>query len=71
MPDVAGIVLDCHCDAGVPHHYTRLWHDSTWRYLCSPAQFSFTPERADEPWRCRSPDLDLKVSPLYYHHTRM
>ncbi len=70
-PDTAGIVLDCHYDAGVPHHYTYLWHKGQWGYLFSPAQFSFTPDRMTEAWQIKSPDLDLRVSPLYSHHTRM
>ena len=68
---MAGIVLDCHYDAGVPHHYTYFWHQGQWRYLFSPAQFFFTPAKVDEAWQVKSPDLDLTVSPLYSHHTRL
>ncbi len=70
-PDMAGIVLDCHYDAGVPHHYTYLWHQGQWRYLFSPAQFFFQTDQLDRAWQVKSPDLDLTVRPLYSHHTRM
>ncbi len=70
-PDMAGIVLDCHYDAGVPHHYTYLWHQGEWRYLFSPAQFFFTSDKIDRAWQVKSPDLDLTISPLYSHHTQM
>ncbi|MBI5034751.1 MAG: DUF2804 family protein [Chloroflexi bacterium] len=70
-PDTAGIVLDCHYDAGVPHHYTYLWHGGQWQYLFSPAQFFFVPEKIGQPWQIKSPDLDLIATPVYYHHTRM
>jgi len=62
--EMAGIVLDCHYDAGVPHHYTYVWQQGQWRYL-------FTPDQIDRAWQIKSPDLDLTVSPLYSHHTRM
>jgi hypothetical protein len=70
-PDMAGIVLDCHYDAGVPHHYTYFWQQGQWRYLFSPAQFFFTPDQIDQAWQVKSPDLDITVSPLYSHHTRL
>ncbi len=70
-PDMAGIVLDCHYDSGVPHYYTYLWQQGQWRYLFSPAQFFFTPAKIDQTWQVKSPDLDLTVHPLYSHHTRM
>jgi hypothetical protein len=69
--DLAGIALDCHYDAGVPHHYTYFWHQGQWRYLFSPVQFFFTPDQIDRAWQAKSPDLDLMVSPVYAHHTRM
>jgi len=71
MPDLAGIVLNCIYDAGVPHHYTYLWRGGQESYLFSPAQFHFDPGALDATWRCRSPDLELQVQPLYTHHTRM
>ncbi len=70
-PEMAGIALDCHYDAGVPHHYTYWWHAGEWRYLFSPAQVFFTPERLGRSWQVKSPDLDLTATPLYTHHTRM
>ncbi len=69
--EMASIVLDCHYDAGVPHHYTYFWYQGQWRYLFSPAQFFFSPERLDQTWQIKSPDLDLTISPLYAHHSRM
>ncbi len=70
-PELAGIVLDCHYDAGVPHHYTYLWRGGQWQYLFSPAQFFFAPDQIDQAWQVKSPDLDLIISPLYCHHTQM
>jgi hypothetical protein len=68
---MAGIVLDCHYDAGVPHHYTYFWHQGQWRYLFSPAQFFFTPDKIGQEWQVKSPDLELTIKPLYSHHTQM
>ncbi len=70
-PQTAGIVMDCLYDSGIPHHYTCLWHAGTWQYLASPAHFAFTPDAVDRPWQIRSPDLDLTVSPVYSHRSRM
>jgi hypothetical protein len=70
-PEMAGIVLDCHYDAGVPHHYTYLWNEGHGCYLFSPAQFLFNLDKIDQAWQVKSPDLDLTISPLYSHHTRM
>jgi hypothetical protein len=71
MPDLAGIVLSCYYDAGVPHHYTYLWRDRKESYLFSPAQFHFDPDASDSAWQCKSPDIELQIHPLYTHHTRM
>ncbi len=70
-PDTAGVVLSCYYDAGVPHHYTYLWHAGGEHYLYSPAQFSFDPSRPEQPWQVRSPDLDLRTRPIAGHHSRM
>jgi hypothetical protein len=71
MPQTAGVVLNCYYDAGVPHHYTYLWREGNAAYLFSPAQFHFDPEALESPWHIKSPDLDLQVTPLYSHRTRM
>lgn len=70
-PDMAGILLDCHYDAGVPHHYTYFWQQGQGHYLFSPAQFFFAPEKIDRDWQIKSPDLDLTLSPLYAHRMRL
>lgn len=69
--DIAGVVLSCHYDAGVPHHYTCLWHDNKMSYLYSPAWFGFDPSQPDKPWSVKSPDIDLIITPVTGHHTRM
>ncbi len=71
MPEMAGVVLNCTYDAGVPHHYTFLWQPGQPSYLFSPAQFSFAPDALESPWQCQSPGLSLRVTPLYTHHTEM
>ncbi len=71
MPQMAGVVLNCYYDAGVPHHYTYVWRDGKEAYLFSPAQFHFDPDALEATWQCRSSDLELQVKPLYTHHTRM
>ena len=41
---MAGVVMNCFYDEGVPHHYTYLWLPSLEEhYLFSPAQFYFDP----------------------------
>jgi hypothetical protein len=70
-PETAGVVLNCYYDAGVPHHYTYLWHQGQGQYLHSPAQFSFDPAQPDLPSQVRSPDLNLHLQPLATHHSRM
>jgi hypothetical protein len=67
----AGVVLNCHYDAGVPHHYTYLWHQDQGQYLHSPAQFDFDPNWPDLPSQVRSPDLELHLCPLITHHSQM
>ncbi|HEY9160831.1 MAG TPA: DUF2804 family protein [Desulfomonilia bacterium] len=69
--NIAGVVLSCHYDAGVPHHYTCLWDGNNMSYLFSPAQFGFDPSQPDKPWSVKSPDIDLVITPLAGHHTRM
>ena len=71
MPDLAGIVLSCYYDTGVPHHYTYLWRERQGSYLFSPAQFSFAPDDLESPWQCQSSDVNLRATPLYTHHTEM
>ena len=71
MPQMAGVVLNCFYDAGVPHHYTYLWREGNAAYLFSPAQFDFDPSATDAPWQIKSPDLDLQIAPLYTHRTRL
>ncbi len=70
-PEMAGVVLDCHYDEGVSHHYTVLFERGRWRTLHSPAQFEFRDDAPDRPWQIRSPDLELVIRPLHAHHTRM
>lgn len=65
------MVLNCSYNASVPHHYTSLWRQGQTSYLFSPAQFSFAPDALESPWQCQSPDLNLRVMPLYMHHTGM
>jgi hypothetical protein len=67
----AGVVLSCHYDAGVPHHYTTLWHAGKAHTLHSPANFDFDPACPDAPHRVASPDLALEIRPITSHHTRM
>ena len=69
--DIAGVALSCHYDAGVPHHYTCLWHDKKMNYLYSPVQFGFDPAHPQKPWTVKSPDIDLIITPIAGHHTRM
>jgi hypothetical protein len=69
--EMAGVVLNCAYDAGVPHHYTYLWHQGQAQYLYSPAQFSFDPMQLDRSWQVRAPDLDLCIQPLATFHSRM
>lgn len=69
--DMAGVVLNCYYDAGVPHHYTCLWHDNEMGYLYSPAHFGFNPAAPEKAWKVKSPDLDLDITPITGHHTRM
>jgi hypothetical protein len=69
--DMAGVVLSCHYDSGVPHHYTCLWDGRDISYLYSPAHFGFDPKQPDKQWTVKSPDLDLTISPITGHHTRM
>jgi hypothetical protein len=70
-PQTAGVVLSCHYDAGVPHHYTYLWHQGSSHYLYSPANFSFDPASPEAPHRAESPDMSLDLRPITAHHTRM
>jgi hypothetical protein len=70
-PQMAGVVLNCYYDAGVPHHYTYLWQAGGSHTLYSPAHFSFDPGSPDAPHRVESPDLNLVLRPLAVHHTRM
>jgi hypothetical protein len=70
-PDMAGIVLDCHYDAGVAHHYTYFWRNGQGSYLSSPAQFTFHPSDLTTPWAIMSPDLELHIKPIYTHRTRV
>ena len=69
--DLAGVVLSCLYDSGVPHNYTYLWQNGHDHRLYSPAHFSFDPALPEMPWQVRSPDLELDVRPLAVHHTRM
>ncbi len=70
-PDLAGIVLSCFYDQGVPHHYTYLWNQGRQHWLYSPARFTYDPSRPEAPWAVHSPDLELEIQPLAVHHTRM
>ncbi len=67
----AGVVLSCHYDAGVAHHYTYLWQAGRAHYLYSPAAFSFDPACPEAPHRVEAPDLLLELKPITAHHTRM
>ncbi len=70
-PETAGVVLSCSYDAGVPHHYSFLVNRGREHCLVSPAQFSFDPASPETPWQVSSPDLELRVSPILGHLTRM
>ena len=70
-PQMAGVVLSCYYDAGVPHHYTYLWHAGSAYTLYSPASFSFDPACPEALHRVESPDLKLDIRPITAHHTRM
>jgi hypothetical protein len=70
-PQMAGVVLSCFYDAGVPHHYTCLWRRDQMHSLHSPATFSFNPAEPLAPWQARSPDLTLSIQPIAGHHTRL
>lgn len=69
--EMAGVVLNCYYDAGVPHHNTYLWHQGQEHCLYSPAQFTFDPTQPDQPWQVHSPDLELSIQPLVAHHSRL
>ncbi len=70
-PEGAGVVLSCQYDAGVPHHYTFLWHQGQEHTLYSPAQFTFDAAHPEALWEVHAPDLDLRIRPITAHHTRM
>jgi hypothetical protein len=70
-PETAGVVLSCHYDAGVPHHYTYLWCQGQPVALHSPAQFTFDPAHPEAPWEVHAPDLDLCLRPIDAHHSQM
>ena len=70
-PQTAGVVLNCHYDHGVPHHYTYLWHQGREYDLQSPGHFTFDPLSPENPWRVHSPDLDLNIRPMASHHSQM
>jgi hypothetical protein len=70
-PEMAGVVLNCHYDNGVAHHYTYLWHEGKEHYLFSPANFNFDPANPEVSWQVRSPDLELQIRPVAAHHNRM
>ena len=69
--NLAGVVLNCFYDSGVPHHYTYLWRPGEENILYSPAHFSYDPDFQNMPWKVRSPDLELNIRPLLVHHSRM
>jgi len=69
--NVAGVVLSCFYDGGVPHHYTCLWRPGQENILHSPAYFTFDPAFPDKPWKALSSDLELDIRPLLVHYSRM
>jgi len=69
--NLAGVVLSCFYDSGVPHHYTYLWRPGEEHILHSPAHISFDPASEDAPWKTRSPDLELDIRPILTHKSRM
>ncbi len=69
--DLAGVVLNCFYDSGVPHHYTYLWQGGRESRLHSPAHFTYHPDHPELPWQVQSPDLELAVHPIACHHSRM
>ncbi len=70
-PASAGVVLSCHYDAGLAHHYSFIWQDGQEHVLYSPAQFSFDPAHPESVWQAVGPDLHLTCTPRATHHTRM
>ncbi len=68
--DLAGVILNCSYDSGVPHHYTYLWYHGQEYRLYSPAHFTYDPAVPEAPWQVRSPDLELRIRPLTVHQTR-
>jgi len=69
--NMAGVVLSCFYDSGVPHHYTFIWRPGEENILYSPAHFGFDPAFPDAPWKVLSPDLELNIRPLLLHRSRM
>jgi len=67
----AGILLDCHYDEGVHHHYAWLWDQGSGRYLATPLFFGYDPRCPRDGWHVRSPQLELEVTPLSHHASTM
>lgn len=70
-PECAGVVLSCHYDEGLAHHYSFLAFRNRECHLYSPAEFRFDPSAADTAWSLSSPDLSLDIVPLFTHRTRI
>jgi hypothetical protein len=66
-PQVSGVVMDCHYDAGIPHNYTLIQMNSEQHYLHAPASFSFNPDTPKSTWNITSPDLNLTITPIHGH----
>ncbi len=70
-PAAAGVILSCHYDEGLPHHYSFLWTGGEEKTLHSPAEFLFDAAEPDKPWKVVSPDLLIEARPVTGHKTRI
>lgn len=70
-PETAAVIMSCYYDAGVPHHYDYIWTEGKGHYLPSPSHFGFDAREPMSPWTVKSPAIDLEVSPIYHHPSRM
>jgi hypothetical protein len=70
-PTAAGVVLSCHYDEGLPHHYSFLWTGGEEKTLHSPAEFLFDPADPEKPWTAVSPDLRIEARPITGFKTRI
>lgn len=69
-PTIIGIVMDCRYDAGIAHNYNYFWYKDKGFYLPSPSNFHYDPDKPMDDFLIQSPNLELKVIPIYSHFTR-